>query len=75
MLNWVGIFSRQQTEQMELGRTSASADQEYVQVINELTLETLDVDEKLEEDLDATKTDLDEIVAYREEFLDGIVSR
>ena len=74
MLAWVGRFDRLQPEQLELGLAGVESNLEYAHVINELTRTTLDIDKALCTDLRDTTSDLDQVVTYREEFLNGILS-
>lgn len=74
MLNWVAKFYRQENINNELGLSNAANTNEYALGINELTRQTKDVDQALIADREPTKSDLDEVVSYREQYLRQILS-
>ena len=70
MLAWVVQFDRFQLEQLKLGAQVM----DYPQMITELTHETLDIDHKTSNVYEDTRSDLAQVVSYREDYLTRIRS-
>ena len=74
MLAWVGRFDRYRPDQLKLGLPDATRSRDYANIINNLTHETLDVDQETSTSYGETEFDLAQVVAYRDEYLKGIRS-